>query len=139
MEQQNHVNVTYHSMPDILEVVFNNNSTSAVDEYWVALEKYVKHLQAQDQLDQPIRIIIDITQSGLYSISYTIVRVKRSPLAVLNLPRTYIVYFTDDVKERFLIDRFSETPNTRAKDSRRVFSSREREIALKWLLSHDNA
>ncbi len=135
MPQFNHIKVIMHDETGVFEFVFKDKSTDAVDEYANAILKYGIRLREENKLNQPIYILIDVTNSGLYSLTYAITRIRENIVQLSDMPRAYFAYITDIKSERIIINQFQYMQNTREKDSREVFGSHERDEAIQWLLS----
>ncbi len=130
-----HIHVVIHSDPEVYEIKFKNNSDAAVAEYADAiLEKGREFLE--QKRTAPIYILIDITQSGLYSLQFAIQYIRRNTEQLSDVPNAYFAYLTDSPSERILIQQFSFFQNTRSRDSRKVFASHAREEAIAWLISN---
>ena len=136
MQQGEHLDVTYHESPDIVEVVFKDKSEDAIDEYVDVVVRYANQLRAQNKLDQSILIIMDITQSGLFSIKYSVEKISEIIPQMHDMPDAYFAYITDKPDERFMIERLNYFESTRKQDIRKVFRSEERAAAMAWLTSN---
>ena len=136
MSELKYLDVIYHHDPDIVEIIFKNKIPAAVDEYAEVVLQYGTNLIEQNKLDKPIYIIVNVNQSGLYSLNYAMTRIKENVIKLKSLPRAYFAYITDNHDDKLIIERFGYLPNSRNKDTRRVFGSHERETLMEWLLSN---
>lgn len=139
MATYNHLTVVYHESPEILEVIFSDNSRDAVDEYVQVLLDYVQYWKEKRISDQPAYIILDVSKSGMYPINYGTTALGKIINELADLPLAYGAYITDSTNDRYMIERLRYFPSTRRQDTRRVFTSAEREQAIKWLLSNTDA
>lgn len=135
MAQFKHIIIRKHTNPDIFEIIFKDKSRDAVDEYAEAILEYGMSLRDENKLNRPIYIIVDISQSGLYSLQYALTRIRTNIVQLSDLPRAYFAYITDDHGDRILINQFAFMQNSRSKDSRQVFGSDQRDEAIAWLLT----
>lgn len=135
MTQFNHIKVVLHDETGIFEVIFKNKSNDAVDEYAAEVLAQGLKLRKANKFNQPVYILIDVTNSGLYSLTYAITRIRENVVQLSDMPRAYFAYITDVKSERIIINQFQYMQNTREKDSREVFGSHERDEAIQWLLS----
>lgn len=131
-----HLELIIHSDPDIFELIFKDNTRSAVDEYIQVLLEHAEHLRSVGEMTAPIPIIIDVTQSGIYSLPYSRVKIAELTTQVQDMPRAYFAYLISHEQDRFIIENFNYTGNTREKDTRQVFTGAQRGKAVAWLLSH---
>lgn len=140
MTEFKHIQFIIHHDPDIFEFIFKNNSTDAINDYVSAMFVMANYLRDENKLHQPIHILVDVAESGLYSLRYALTRIKDDLLSrTQDLPRAYFAYITDDTGDRMLIEQFQYMQNTRQKDSRKVFGTTERDQAISWLLSKTEA
>ena len=131
-----HIEVIQHSAPDIFEVIFIDNSRDAVDEYVDAILKFADTLRKSDKMNHPIWLLIDVTQSGMYSIPYGRAKIGELVKQVGDVPKAYFAYLVEDVKDRYIVENYKHVGNPRQQDMREVFSGAERDKAILWLLSH---
>jgi len=137
MGQFKHIERIIHRNPDIYEYIFKDKTVDAINEYVEAMLLMAQDVKDRGKLDQPLYIIVDVAESGLYSLRYALTRIKENLIPKVNyLPSIYFVYITDDLSDRMLIEQFKYMDNTRAKDSRKVFGTNERDKAITWLLSN---
>lgn len=140
MTQFEYIEFIIHRDPDIFEFKFRNNTTTAINDYISAMFMLLKDRRDQNKLHQPIHVIVDVAESGLYSLRYALTRIKEDLIPhTTDIPRIYFAYITDDSGDRMLIEQFQYMQNTRQKDSRKVFGSDERDKAIDWLLSKTEA
>jgi len=136
MADYQHLTPIYHTNPDILEIQFHSNSRAAVDEYIQMILEYANSLREEDKLDTPLYMIIDVSKSGMYSLSYGTAQITKIIPQLRDLPTTYAVYFADATQDKFMVEQLQYFPSTRSKDTRRVYSSHQREEAIEWLISN---
>lgn len=131
-----HLGRIEHQDPPIFEVIFKDNTRSAVDEYIQAILIFSDGLRESNRLDRPIYMLIDVTQSGIYSLSYSRQKIGELVQKIGDIPKAYFAYLVDDTQDRFVIESFQYTGNPRQKDTRRVFTGAERDQAIAWLLTN---
>ncbi len=136
MTEYDHIEVILHDDPAIFEVIFKDNSRAAVDDYVQAIHVFAEQLRAKNALDKPIWMLIDVTQSGLYSLQYSRAKVAELIKQIQDIPKAYFAYLVENHNDRYVIENFSMTSNPRQQDVRMVFSGAERDRAITWLLSN---
>ncbi|GEM_PF-1498863 len=140
MEKLTYLDWVMHRDPDVFEIIFKDRCNDAINEYVEVMFAILNQIREEHKLDVPLYIMIDTTQSGLYSLRYALTVISKNliPYAT-DIPSIYFAYITDDQVDRNLIEQFRFMQNTRQKDSRKVFGSHEREEAIAWLVSHRDA
>ena len=131
-----HLEVIYHQSPEIAEIIFKNNTRSAVDDYVQAILAYGDYVRAEDKLNQAIHIMIDVSQSGMYPVKYGSSEVAKVLPQLADLPKAYFAYLVDNSQDSFLIEQLRHFPSTRNQDNRKTFKATQRDEAIAWLLSN---
>jgi len=130
-----HIEVIQHSDPDIFEVVFANNSREAVDEYVDAILNFAESVRKSDKMNHPIWLLIDVTQSGMYSIPYGRAKIGELVKQVGDVPKAYFAYLVKDASDRYIVENYKHVGNPRQQGIRKAFSGVERDKATAWLIS----
>jgi hypothetical protein len=136
MTEGKNLHIVYHEDPDILEVIYKNNSEAAVDEYVDVLLDYVDRLRQANKLDRPLLIIVDLTDSGMFPLIYGTSTVSKILPRLEDVSTMRLAYITDSPEDRFAIKGLGTLSSTRKQDTRTVFRSEERDAAIGWLLSN---
>jgi len=129
-----HLNIINHEDPPVFEVIFADNSRSAVDEYVEAVLQFAESLRGTEAMNRPIWLLIDVTQSGIYSLQYSRTKIGELVKQINDIPKAYFAYLVEDAQDRYVIENFSMTGNPRQKDTRQVFTGAERDKAIMWLI-----
>lgn len=136
MSTYEHLELIYHQDPDILEIIFKKNTRPAVDEYVQAMLSYANDMREMGKLDQPIYMIIDVSQSGMYPLNYGTAEIAKIIPKLKGIPNAYFAYIVDHSQDSFIIEQLKHFSSTRNQDSRRTFTGADRDKAIEWLLSN---
>ena len=136
MSNYEHIVVTIHENTDILEVYFKDNTRNAVDEYIALILQYAEDIRQANKMNVPIRILIDVSESGMYSAAYGVSAFSKIIPQISDIPKTYLAYLVGNPQDRFIIDGARHLSSTRNQDNRRVYTPVEKDKAIAWLLSH---
>lgn len=136
MPEGTHLDVVYHTDPEILEVIYKNNSEAAVDEYVEVLLGYLDQLRQKNALNRPMHMIVDISKSGMFPLIYGTTTVSKIIPRLKDIPVIYFAYITDSPQDRFVIRRLTTFDSARKQDIRKVFRSEEHHAAMEWLISN---
>ena len=132
----NQPTVDYTCEDDTLHIfTFHDNSHEAAREYMQlqndALETWIQN----GRIAEPFRIIIDISQSGLFPISHTL----SYSLTMLNkyekIPNRYFAYITDNRNDLLILRQLAEGGGKDWENKRRIFAPDALDEAKAWLLA----
>ncbi len=115
---------------------FVDNSRTACDEY---VELFGIELQKNFyEADNPSSIypcILDVSQSGMFSIKYMSDRLSKAHTNLENPPEMIIAYITHDLQDEALLSLIEQMRISAVSLKRKVFHETQLEEALDWLQS----
>lgn len=119
----------HHSDSDIHEFVFYEPGPAAVDIYLSTLRDLFTAWLASPDRPQPLRILYDVTRSGMFDMDYAIEHFGRLKAQFPVSPTPRLAYlFADPATAPDFIGRGSD-PTI----GRRVFAATQRTEAVEWL------
>jgi len=113
---------------------FANNSRSACDEY-VALfgvELQRNYYQA-DNPKPHYPVVLDISQSGMFSIKYMSDKLSQAHTNLQNPPEMIIAYIAHDLKDKTILSLVEHMRISSVSLKRKLFLDTQLEDALDWL------
>lgn len=114
---------------------FFKNTRSAVDQFLLLFDIDAYEHEETLGADVPILYIIDVSRSGMFSLSY--LQQISKPFIEKHDPslRAYIAYVIENVNDKILVDMFDAmTARKEYHSTRKVFQTKQIDEALKWLV-----
>jgi len=127
--------ITIEQVQGITIYRFRAKSRDAYDEY---LRKFKvemqKHVDAGKQ-DQPYPYILDVSQSGMFSINYMMQATKPVIASFDPFPENYIAYVTNNMNDLVLINLLNGLTARGFAHKRKLFHIDDIDKAIEWLKS----
>jgi len=112
---------------------FLSNSRDAYDEYLRKFKAEMqKHVDAGKQ-DQPYPFILDVSNSGMFSINYMMQATKPIIASFDPFPENYIAYLTDNMNDSVLIHLLDGLTARGFAHKRKLFHIDDKHKAIEWL------
>ena len=124
-------NYSYDPKTEIHEFVYTEASRRAVDAWLGHLDRFCKEIPA----DQPVRLLMDLRDSGHQPLSYTFERLRRLNDAYDVRPKARFCFLYAGTGLMTVVSTFAQIMRTR--DTVRFFYHGNREAAVKWLTSDE--
>lgn len=125
--------VTYKPLNQIDVYHFTSNSSQAVDEYFeMAAPKLAAFIEHGD-LALPYCFALDISDSGMFSINYSMAKMKAFFGKYKVLPELYIAYIVSNKADTMVINWLNWITTRKLSNTRRIFTNEERDQAFAWL------
>lgn len=114
---------------------FKDNTRYAVDQYLDLVDADVTaHIEA-GHVDTPMCYVIDVSQSGMYSINYMRGKAEIYVSRHDKFPENYIAYVTDDLNDSILVNMLNAMAQRGLSNTRKLFKSDVLDEAIDWLLT----
>ena len=117
---------------------FHDNSHKAAEEYMrlqnAALEAWI----VDERGDEPFRIVIDISKSGLFPISHTLSHSITLLQRYQQIPNRYFAYITNNRNDLLILRQLAEGGGKDWEQRRRIFAPDEVVEAKAWLMNVEN-
>jgi hypothetical protein len=123
------------ALDDITIYRFLKNTRAAVDQYLDMADADAYQHEKTKGSDTPMVYIIDVSQSGMYPISYMKQKATSIMAAHDNFPKNYIAYVIDNPSDSMLINVVDAMTARDIENTRRVFKSDQLNEAVQWLSS----
>ena len=125
-------NVTLNIVDNVHIFTFHNSSRRAAKEYvnmgGIKLREWI---DAYDKT--PFPVILDISKSGLFSVSYVKELTQKDFESLPFLPEIHLAYVTDKPHDIMVINTLNPMAANHLNNTRRVFSPKEMDKAIEWL------
>lgn len=82
---------------------------------------------------RPFPLILDISKSGLFSVSYVKELTAKNFQTLPFLPEIYLAYMTDSAQDIMIIGTLDPMARNQLNNTRRVFSTKDMDKAIDWL------
>jgi len=114
---------------------FYKNTRDAVDQYLTIISADTDtHIEAGN-VDKPMTYVLDISQSGMYSLNYMRTRAATLIKQKEKLPENYIAYVTDKPNDAILVNMLNALATHDLESTRKIFKTEELDQAIDWLLA----
>lgn len=134
MAQQSHVK--YHLEDNNLHIfTFLDNSHKAAEGYMRLQNDALETWIVADRMDEPFRMVIDISQSGLFPISHTLSHSLSLLQKYQQIPNRYFAYITSNRNDLLMLRQLAEGGGKDWEERRRTFSPEDLAEAKTWLMS----
>lgn len=114
--------------------MFHDNSSSAADEYMRLQNEALESWILDGRGNEPFRIIVDISQSGLFPISHTLSYSLSFLSKHKKIPNRYFAYITDNRNDLLMLRQLAEGGGKDWEERRRIFAPDDRSQAKAWLM-----
>jgi hypothetical protein len=114
---------------------FRDNSSSAADNYMRLQNEALESWILDGRIDEPFRIVVDISQSGLFPISHTLSYSLSFLSKYKKIPNRYFAYITDNRNDLLMLRQLAEGGGKDWEERRRIFAPADLEQAKSWLMS----
>ena len=114
---------------------FHDNSSSAADEYMRLQNEALESWILDGRGDEPFRIVVDISQSGLFPISHTLTYSLSFLSKHQRIPNRYFAYITDNRNDLLMLRQLAEGGGKDWEEKRRIFAPADLSEAKTWLMS----
>jgi hypothetical protein len=125
--------VTVETRAGIIYAVFTNNSRQAVDTYIdqmiIVMEKHI----ASAGVNVPMRTLLDVTQSGMFSVKYASTVVTERLQAYPSRPEQFYAYVVNSMQDEAVIQMMDAILARRLQHQRRVYTADQYDAAVAWL------
>ena len=119
---------------------FANNSRMACDEYIKLFgEELQKNYYAVENPNSHYPSVMDLSQSGMFSIKYMADKLKQAHIALENPPQMITAYIIQNVQDETLFGLVNNMKISAVSLTRKIFHEGEMDEAINWLLSYDPA
>lgn len=114
---------------------FFKNNRDAVDQFLLLADEAAYIHLASDNADKPMLYVLDVSRSGMFSLSYS--EQKSKPLVEKHKPSlsSYIAYVIENLNDKILVDMFDAMTARKLQSTRKVFQTQQMDEAVEWLLS----
>ncbi|MDQ7026213.1 MAG: hypothetical protein Q9P01_09320 [Anaerolineae bacterium] len=127
--------VEYHLENNSLHVfTFHNNSHKAAEEYMRLQNEALEMWIIDNHADEPFRMVIDISQSGLFPISHTLSHSLSLLRKYQQIPNRYFAYITSNRNDLLMLRQLAEGGGKDWEERRRTFPPEELSEAKAWLM-----
>lgn len=134
MSQQSPVNYTLED--NTLHIFkFHDNSDVAADEFMRLQNTALESWLSDGRGDEPFRVVVDISQSGLYPISHTLSYSLSFLRNYQQIPDRYFAYITDNRNDLLLLRQLAEGGGKDWDERRRIYAPDDLSAAKTWLIS----
>lgn len=114
---------------------FLSNSRQAYDEYLAKFKVEMQnHVDAGKQ-DEPYPFILDVSQSGMFSLNYMMQATKPIIASFDPFPENYIAYLTDNMNDSVLINMLDSLTARGFAHKRKLFHVDDKQKAIEWLMT----
>lgn len=116
-------------------VTFYDNSRSTVDSYFdLIMPELLAHIE-KTSIDCPFLLVLDISQSGMFSLHYANQRMTSAFADFEQLPVLFIAYLTSDMHDKILVEMMNSLTARKIAHTRQIFPANGLDSALAWLMS----
>lgn len=123
----------FQKKDDIIIVKFFKSDRNAADAYMATILPEIKTHISGENADKPMLIVLDISDSGMFSLQYI---TQQMQVALAPLPRTptiYIAYLSSDMQDKVLVDMMNSLNARKVAHTRRIFPTDKLDEAIDWL------
>lgn len=113
---------------------FAQSHRQAVDDYLQQMAEPLlnAHINA-GKVDEPIRIVVDVSQSGMFPVNYMFNHVKTLFAKHEKVPQYYIAFVVRDTGDAMLVQLVDSIAVGSFSNTRRVFTIDQMDDAIDWL------
>ncbi len=114
---------------------FFKNNRDAVDQFLLLADEAAYTHLASDNADKPMLYVLDVSRSGMFSLSYS--QQKAKPLVEKHKSSlsSYIAYVIENLNDKILVDMFDAMTARKLQSTRKVFHTQQMDEAVEWLIS----
>ena len=114
---------------------FYKNTRDAVDQYlnMIVADTNV-HIEAGN-VDKPMAYVLDVSQSGMYSLNYMRTRAADFIKQKAKMPENFIAYLTDNPNDTSLVNMLNALARRDLESTRKIFKTEELDQANDWLVT----
>ena len=113
---------------------FYKNTRDAIDQYLTMIDAEMnEHIHA-GHVDKPMIYVLDVSQSGMYSLNYMRTRAAELIKQKEKLPENFIAYVTDNPNDTILVNMLNALAVRDLESTRKIFKTEDLDLAIDWLL-----
>jgi len=119
---------------DVIVYRFSKNTRDAVDQYLSLIDDEVQaHIDAGN-VDKPMGYVIDVSQSGMFSVNYMRNTASSMVAKREKFPENYIAYVTNNLNDSVLVNMMDAMSKRHLDNTRKLFHIDKLDDAIDWVL-----
>lgn len=126
--------VEKHEIDGIPVFKFHTSDRKAVDHYAVIVEPVLQEHIDQHQDKKPLCYIIDVSESGMFSIQYVTSVIGAVLSKFKYRPQHYLAYLTNNPKDKILVEMINGLTARNMAHTRRIYTPDQLQEAIDWLV-----